>query len=618
MTASRRLPVLLLLGVLFALLLAGCGREGNRLRVGAEDFTEQAILARIVEQLVEARTDLDVEIVDCGDAYTCGQALRSARIDLLIEYTGTGLAYYGAGRRPPLDDLAAVRRLYRDVGIDWLNALGFDNGYRVVMPADRALALDVESIEDLARFDDGLRFAAPSDYVTRPGDGLSALLRRYGIRQRGEPLLVDRPEARLRALSRREADVAIMRATDGALRDVGVRSLADTLDFFPTYQAAIVTREGVLDAAPELKPTLAHLGGAISTDQMQAMNFAVAIEGRAPEVVAHRFLVRGGFMFDSRAPWGRKPELVLAIDARDGLGGLDTRATGAVTSVFANHSVQVDDTNDPVEALTSGRARLAVVGADRFFRDRNGGISDRRRERIEAVAVVGVRLFHVVRRRDGGRESALAGKIGVPPAGSSAARVGVSILAATGKRPDRFAPPRALLSAVARGELDGAILLARPGDPLIAESLVDGRLKVAPLPDLGPALAAFLRPARIPAHTYREQSQPVDSLSMQVVLAGAMPEPARGLLPVGPASALGAGRRDVSLETARALAKALGETEFPDPALPSVWARSTESAGYLDHRLSASASLADTLLNLAVMVFLGWALWLLVTPRRRH
>lgn len=602
----------------FGVLLAGCGRDDGKLRVGVENFTEQAILTRIIEQLVEARTDLDVEVVDCGDAYTCGQALRSARIDMLVEYTGTGLAYYGAAPRPPLGDLAAVRRLYSDLGIEWLNALGFDNGYRVIMPTDRALALDVESIEDLGRFDGGLRFAVSSDYVTRPGDGLATLLRRHGIRERGKTLLIDRPSQRLRALLQREADVAVIRATDGALRDVGVRALADTLDFFPTYQAAIVAREGVLARDSDLRPVLALLAGAISTDDMQAMNFAAAVEGRAPEVVAHRFLSEGGFVLDAQAPWGRKPELVLAIDSRDRLSGLETRATSAVTDVFDGHSVLVSGSSVPVQALVSGRARLAVVGADRFFADADGGISDRRDNRIEAVAVVGARLVHVVRRKNGGPASALAGKVGVPMAGSSAARVGASILAGAGKRAARFAAPEALLSAVEVGDLDAAILVATPGDPLIAERLAEGALTLMPLPDFGPVLPVFLRAARIPAETYRGQAAPIDSLVMQVVIASATPEPARGLLPVGPASALGAARRGVSLETARQLAEALGEAEFPDPALPAVWARSTEGAGYLDRRLSASASVADSILNLAMMVFLGWALWLLITPRRHR
>ncbi|PON11745.1 hypothetical protein C2W62_43210 [Candidatus Entotheonella serta] len=184
--------------------------------------------------------------------------------------------------------LEDVRHLYTSEGFTWLDALGFESGYHLVMPTDRAVALGIARIADLAALSQGIRIAAPASYLRRPGDGLSALFRRHGLRLRGQVLILDNVEERLLALSNGQADVMVVRSTNGYLRNLSLTTLQDTLSFFPPYEAAVAARMTVLEAHPNLRQTLSILHDQFSQEIMQQLNFEVSVEGWPPAVVAHR------------------------------------------------------------------------------------------------------------------------------------------------------------------------------------------------------------------------------------------------------------------------------------------------------------------------------------------
>ena len=59
----------------------------------------------------------------------------------MVEYSGTALAFVGGPAPDRQDPIAQVRRLYEPLGLTWLDPLGFDNGYRLLVLVDRAAAL---------------------------------------------------------------------------------------------------------------------------------------------------------------------------------------------------------------------------------------------------------------------------------------------------------------------------------------------------------------------------------------------------------------------------------------------------------------------------------------------
>src|SRR4029079_19645609 len=88
-------------GAVAALLIAvtiawnGCApaRSAKSVVVGTKDFSETMLLGELVAQIIEARAGVRVERkFPFGDSQACDDGVRSGRIDLYPEYTGTAFA----------------------------------------------------------------------------------------------------------------------------------------------------------------------------------------------------------------------------------------------------------------------------------------------------------------------------------------------------------------------------------------------------------------------------------------------------------------------------------------------------------------------------------------------
>src|SRR5205085_6263371 len=135
----RRLVVPLLV-----LVLVGC-HSGDRIVVGSKNFSEQVLLGEIVAQAIE-QSGLGVDRrLNLGGTFVCDRALRAGEIDVYVEYTGT--AYTAILKEPPIADrqkvLGDVRRRYGEEGLEWLEPLGFENTFALVVRGDDAERLGV-------------------------------------------------------------------------------------------------------------------------------------------------------------------------------------------------------------------------------------------------------------------------------------------------------------------------------------------------------------------------------------------------------------------------------------------------------------------------------------------
>jgi glycine betaine/choline ABC-type transport system substrate-binding protein len=585
---------------LIVCLAAACSGRAT-VHIGHKDFVEQEVLAEIIAEVIGGKLDAHTTVENCGDTFGCQQALRSGEIDLLVEYTGTGILYSGADLDDKESSLDALRRAYAPAGVAWLDPLGFDNGYRLVVDRSVAASHSLETIADLAKLDGGnVRVACPPTYVRRPRDGLAALLERHGLVLEGEPLLAASPAKRIEALTQHRVDVAVVYATDGALSGAGVVALEDSLGFFPRYDAVLLARTEVLDSVDGLRAALAPLAGAIDNKAMRALNHGVSVEGWSAQVLARRF-VRDRGLGGAHGATAHTPTLVIAADAR--ASAFVDRTIRAVRAVFSEYPVEVIDASDPIVAVVKGDARLALIGAEQFFVGRAGRLH--RIESVEAVAVVGSRALHAFRKR-GQSAPGLSGKVGVERAGPSS--IAAAVLATAGKRPALVASRHQLLEKLRAGELDAVLAVAPKGDPTIAGELTgDLELFSVNLENRRRSLP-YLRPSRIAAETYPGQDAPIETLAAQVVIAGPSGLGAPGGAPGGPASAM-TEAAPLSIEEAEALARATGVPESPDSVLPSKRTRWRE--GRAAAKPSKASPVLDTIINILTLVFLGWFLLLL-------
>ncbi|WP_152054135.1 glycine betaine ABC transporter substrate-binding protein [Tautonia marina] len=614
----RRTPFGSLLAVAAAI-SAGCGNSDDSVTILCKDFAEQAILAEMAAELLREAEVPVSQVQAVPDSYQAQAFLREGTVDLMVDYSGTALNFLGELNVSGDSTIAQARKQYAPIGIDWLDPLGFDNGYALLVPSVRAAAMGLRSIDDLAdrsRFPEGVRVTCPPEYLRRPGDGLGALSEAYGFQLAAPPLVLDNVLDRMRALETRQVDVAIGFSTDGVIRSLGLRMLDDSRNFFPSYEAAFVARHETIERRPEIKEALGRLSGLLDEATMRRLNAEVEIKGRRPASVAREFLLEQQLIADS-SRFGQipaRPRLTLALADRDEFYELQARAMVAIRETFPDRSVGEDRVEEPVDAVARGQARLALLGAERFFTlpdDANGEDAPPDREtRIEAAAVVGTRLVHVVRRRSEQGDAPadpLSGRVGVPPIGSGAALVAQSLLD-DGQEPDASGDPATLLDAVRNGQLDVAILVLPVGDLELPEGAGE-ELELQSLANwLSPSRALrapFLRPARIAAGSYEGQPEPVETLGVQVLLAGPSRRAVALTANSGPAAALTVTGLPLEPDQVQALATATGVPEAPDPTLPSAWSRQPPAP---DPTLSIASAILSTVLNILAIAFLIWVI----------
>ncbi len=276
------------------LALGGCAPTGTRrpIRIGSKNFTEQVILGEIIAQHVEGRLHRPVERrLNLGGTLLAHQALRSGEIDLYPEYTGTALAAIlkeSAGSAPA-EVLARVRSAYlRDFQIEWLDPIGIDNTFAMVVRGADARARHLESLSDAAKASDRWVLGVGYEFEQR-ADGLPALDKTYGIRWNGRPRSMDLGLL-YKALEQGQVTMIAANATDGLLSKLDLKMLRDDKHAFPPYEVAIAARQDAMRQTPGLREALLELSGKFTNSTMQTLNYKVDGEHRPVPEVAEEFL----------------------------------------------------------------------------------------------------------------------------------------------------------------------------------------------------------------------------------------------------------------------------------------------------------------------------------------
>jgi osmoprotectant transport system substrate-binding protein len=273
------------------LLTTGCSRQPSVV-VGSKNFTEQIILGEILAQQVERRTGLRVERkFNLGGTLLAHEALVSGALDLYPEYTGTALT--AILKQKPSPDAGVVYRqvkaAYHDRWrLEWLPPLGFANTFAMTVRGDTARAQRLRTISDAARSGQPWRLGAGYEFLERP-DGLSGLLRTYGLRIQDSPVTMDLGLL-YQALDHGQVDMIAANSTDGLLSVLDVRVLLDDKQYFPPYECAAVVREGALEEHPDMRAAIEELSGRISEPAMRRLNYEVDGKRRPVPDVASEFL----------------------------------------------------------------------------------------------------------------------------------------------------------------------------------------------------------------------------------------------------------------------------------------------------------------------------------------
>ena len=263
----------LLVGVAAAVapLAAGLDRT-QAYTVGAKNFSEQYILAELMASRLESAGAQVSRKEDLGSAVAY-RALAAGEIDAYVDYSGTLWTNVlnrkdNPGRAEVLKELTA--ELKRRDGVTVLGSLGFENAYAFVMRPDRAKALGVASIADLAREAPKLTLGSDLEFLSRPE--WKAVEAAYGLKFKTKRSY--QPTFMYRALSGGEADAISAFSSDGRIAADHLVILSDPKGAIPPYDAVVlISPKRAHDA--RLLAALKPLIGKISVEAMQAANYSV-------------------------------------------------------------------------------------------------------------------------------------------------------------------------------------------------------------------------------------------------------------------------------------------------------------------------------------------------------
>lgn len=279
------------MGVLLA--LTACSR-GDRIVVGAKNFTESDLLAEIVAQQIERRTGLPVQRkLHLGGTFVCHEAITAGQIDVYVEYTGT--AFTAVLKHPPGPTADTVRRLVADEyarqwQLVWLEPFGFDNTFAITVRQADASHLGLAKISDLAAVAPQWKAGFGYEFLER-ADGFGGLARVYGLRFAAPPLAMDLGLT-YRALADGKVDVIAGNSTDGQIDALQLAVLQDDRHYFPPYQAAPVIRAAVLERHPQIRGALAELAGKIDDAEMRRLNARADVRHEDIRAIARDWLSR--------------------------------------------------------------------------------------------------------------------------------------------------------------------------------------------------------------------------------------------------------------------------------------------------------------------------------------
>jgi osmoprotectant transport system permease protein len=137
------------------------GAKG-KVRIGSKIFPEQYILTDMYAELIRGYTDLEVDSkTGLGGTQICFEALVNDQIDLYPEYTGTALLAILHPSSDVAERLATNRDSVYDYvqhrfnslyDLEWLDPIGFNNAYALMMRRTEAERLGIHTISELADY----------------------------------------------------------------------------------------------------------------------------------------------------------------------------------------------------------------------------------------------------------------------------------------------------------------------------------------------------------------------------------------------------------------------------------------------------------------------------------
>jgi osmoprotectant transport system substrate-binding protein len=265
--------------------------------IGSGDFPESKILAEIYAQSLAANGFNVGRQLGIGSRETYIPALKDHSIDLVPEYTGNLLLYFEPNATvttPEAVELELLRVLDGDLSI--LTPSPASDTDTVTVTEETAKKWNLKTIGDLAPHSAEVKFAAPSEFQTRPV-GLPGLKKNYGL---------DISPANFVAISDGGGPATVRALVDGTVTAANIFSTSPAIpqnhlvvledpknNFLAGNVVPLVSSQ---KKSAQLKNVLDTVSAKLTTADLTQLNAAVSGNaGVDPDVAARKWVADHGF-----------------------------------------------------------------------------------------------------------------------------------------------------------------------------------------------------------------------------------------------------------------------------------------------------------------------------------
>ena len=278
------------------------GRDDDVITVAPFSFTESLVLTEIYAQAMEDAGYPVERAPDLGAREVIEPALEQGVVDFVVEYTGAGLEFLvmgeGVATADPAVNARALRAEFAHRGVTVLHRAAAENNNALVVRAETAEELGLETVSDLVPMADELTLGGPPECPDRPLC-IPGYQRVYGLEFASfVPLDAGGPRT-LAGLQSGEVDVAVLFTTNGELGSGDYVVLEDDLGLQPADAVVPVVRDDMLERhGAELRDLIDSVTREVHTADLIQLNRRVDVDGEQPALVAAGFLRQNGLVPD--------------------------------------------------------------------------------------------------------------------------------------------------------------------------------------------------------------------------------------------------------------------------------------------------------------------------------
>jgi glycine betaine/choline ABC-type transport system substrate-binding protein/ABC-type proline/glycine betaine transport system permease subunit len=267
--------------------------------IGSKNFTEQFILGEIYAQALTAAGYKVKKQLNLGSEQIALKALKAGRVDAYPEYTGTILTSFckvkdKAVPHEPGQAYDEAKACMAKDGITAEAASPFtdSNGFAVTQETAQKLG-NITTLSELKGKESKLTVSGPPECQQRT-DCLLGLQDVYGLKFK-KFLSIDLAK-RHEVIKNGQTDVGEVFTTDGQIKADNLVLLKDDKQLFPPYNASLLAKTSVADAAgPDFQKTVDAVTAGLSLEVMQELNSRVDLDKETPAKVAGEYLKEAGY-----------------------------------------------------------------------------------------------------------------------------------------------------------------------------------------------------------------------------------------------------------------------------------------------------------------------------------